>query len=431
MPGPEETRLIQALAGTKPGNAGGGAAEWEACATMLDRVANRLDRASMPIPFGEAGAQTAEAMDAAFTRSAEAMRKRAVRLRQGQQALREAEKVMADADAAHQALGPEGSPPTPSNNYDRNTPQGIKEEQDNRAADAAFAAEQERRERIAKRWADQMDTVFADSSGTMREIHGEPPPPPPPDGYSGSAGGVSAPSGSGGGVPTGGVPTGGGGNGNGGGGNDGRGNGGGGGGGDGGTTPTLGGGGGSPQGTPLTPYDPNALGGTTSPVGGPSGGVGPAAGLGVAGAAGGAAAGGIIGAGLTAGGVRAGVGPVVASPGTATSGVRGIGATSRTGMSGALGRPAGTSGVGAAGSGTAARSGSAARSGAGARGAASAGSRGAAGSRGTGARAAAAGGGASGRGARGSDKERRGKDDPFEAPEDWVGEDEASPAILD
>ncbi|GAB6986769.1 hypothetical protein [Nocardioides pyridinolyticus] len=452
MPGPEERRLIQALNGIMPGRAGGGAQEWDECAEILVQLGQRLHATTMPIPPGEAGAQTAQAMDTAFKRSATAMIERAEKLRHGVRALRDAQGVMEDARTAYETLGPETSGPGEfRSTADPKSPEYITAKQQHGAAEAAHLEEQQRRERVSKHWADQLDATFTKSAGTMREIHGEPPPPPPPSGYQGSHRGVSAPGGgvgghtapSGGGVGTPGgrgehhlAPTGG----------------------DVGTPGGSGGehnlpptgSGGTPQGTPLTPYDPGTPGGTTTVGGTTGGGVSPAAGLGVAGAAGGAAAGGIIGAGLATGGLRGAITPALVNPGTAASGVRGIGATSRTGVSGALGRPAGVSGTpgaGAASSGTAARSGSAARSGVGAArsGAASAGSRGSAGGRGTGAAVRGAGargsaaagggvarrGGVAGRGGRGKDEERRGQDDPFEAPEDWVGEDEASPAILD
>jgi hypothetical protein len=65
MPGPEETRLIQALTGSKHGKVGDGAKEWAACAQTLRRVATRLATTSMTIPHGEAGAQTVQAMNSA------------------------------------------------------------------------------------------------------------------------------------------------------------------------------------------------------------------------------------------------------------------------------------------------------------------------------------------------------------------------------
>lgn len=453
MAGPEETRLIRALTGAEPGRAGGGAREWDNCATMLDRVASRLETTAMPIPIGEAGAQTAEAMNAAFGRSAAAMRQRAERLREGHQALVRAETVMEDARREYERLGAEGTGPTkPSGFADPQSEAALNAEARYAAEHAAFVAEQERRERVAKQWADQMDVVFVESADKMREIHGEPPPPPPPLNYDGEHGGIRSPK-------AGHVPIDGNrhhdgdsgnngndddknndngndddstdngtdnGNGNDNGNDDGN---------------------GLPQGpTTLTPLDPTTPG--INPTG--NGGVSPSTGLGVGGAAGGAVAGGLLGAGLTAGGIRGGA-PVVASPGTAASGVRGVGATSRTGASSTLGRAgatapgaggsptragagAGRAGAGAGRAGAGAGRGGAAsgRGGAGARGGAGgAGGRGSAGGRsGAAARGAGGAGAGAGRG-RGKDDEKRGKDDIFEAPEDWVGEDEAAPAILD
>ncbi|MGB0100754.1 MAG: hypothetical protein WBP61_10790, partial [Nocardioides sp.] len=192
MAGPQETRLIQAVTNGQPGNIQARAFEWSECARMLGEVADALAKESMPTPVGEAGTRTAEAMNSAFARSAEAMRKRADKLRDGTRALEDAAEVLEEAKRARDVdLGPDtsGRRPTLTPHPHPNSPAGLKAQQEHNADVAAFEAEQARRERVAKQHADQMDVVYARSADTMREIHGEPPPPPPPPDYAGGSGG--------------------------------------------------------------------------------------------------------------------------------------------------------------------------------------------------------------------------------------------------
>ncbi len=190
MAGPEETRLAQGLTGSMPLTVGARAGEWSECAQILLDVATQLGNVSMPIPPGEAGAETATAMNAAFARSADAMRKRAAKLQQGNAALDDSSQVIEQAKAAFEALGPENAAPTHTPHEDPSSPAGIRAENKYNSELAAFHADQERRERISKTHADRMDQVFQRSAATMKEIHGEPDPPPPPPAYSGGGGGV-------------------------------------------------------------------------------------------------------------------------------------------------------------------------------------------------------------------------------------------------
>ncbi len=109
MPGPQETRLIQALDGARPGNVDTRAYEWSKCADILHTVSGRLDVAEMPVAAGEAGEKTAGAMNTAFKSAAAGMKERATKLRAGSQALAAAQTALDDAQSAHAALGAESA----------------------------------------------------------------------------------------------------------------------------------------------------------------------------------------------------------------------------------------------------------------------------------------------------------------------------------
>ena len=427
MPGPEETRLIQALDGTHPGKADGGSVEWSNCAELLERVALSLSVAELPIPPGDAGAETAGAITDSFHRSASAMSTRAVKLRAGKSALEQASQAITEANAAHIALGPEPGAPTYTPHEDPNSPAGIKKHNAFLGEMAAYDAQREHREKVARQHADRMDAVFAKSSATMKEIHGIPDPPPPPEGYSGSGGGgagthqapahhsTTSPSHPGGG-----------------------------------TTTTLhpyhpGNGGGHGNGDNTIDYVPGGGGtddggssegststvpvlGTSDPApttGGSTGGVTGSAGLGLAGAAAGGIGGGVLGTGLATSGIRGGgIAPISTGGGTAASGVRGIGATSRSGVSATLGRPGGVSATSSATGTTSRGTGAVAGRGPGSRGAS--GSRGAAGGRG-----AASGSTVGGRGGRSKDDKTKGRHGEFDDTDDWIDDEDVAPGVLD
>lgn len=443
MAGPQEDRLRQALSGAHPTSASGGADEWRNCAVILENVSRSLLTAKMPIEPGDAGGKTAAAMDASFHKSAEAMAKRATKLSEGAVALTDASEVIAKAHDAYTGLGPEKSAPTYTPHENPHSPEGIKQHKAYLSDLAAYNADQQHREAVAKQHADRMDAVFKASSATMKEIHGIPDPPPAPKGYAGgggsTTGGTSSTT-----VPHSTVPTGPGGPhgntvadpptphpGS-----------------DPGTDPgpgytpgpgshpatpwAPGGGDGTPQdNSPTNPIPPFGGGGGGAGAGTPggagsgsAGGLTGGAGLGLAGAATGGLGGGLLSTGL-AGGVRGGM-PILANGGTAASGVRGIGSTARTGVSGTLGR----TGVAATGSG----SGTSTR-GAGTRSGAVAGrgatGRGGAGSRGTaGRRGSAAGSTAGGRGGRSKDDEKKKRQVELDDVEDWIDDEEAAPGVI-
>ena len=440
MAGPQEHRLVQALSGAESGIIDGGADAWQTCASLLRNVAANLATTSLPVPSGDAGAETAAAMNAAFKRSAKAMEERAAKLVAGHGALVDAARVIEDARSAHQALGGEKPAPTYTPHADPGSKAGIKAHNAFLAKQAAFEADQQHRERVCQQQADHMDRTFAKSSAVMKQIHGEKP--PATTGGGGGGGGTGSGSsytphaatrtsstytpGGGGGQPVSGTvhhpaahgggshvdytagP----------------------GGSTGGGYPT--GGGAAQGGVTVDPAGTGTGGGPLpGPVttGAPGGGLSSTNGLGVAGAAAGGIGGGLLGTGLASGGLRGGMPSLVSSSGTAASGVRGIGATARTGVSGTIGR-AGVTGeptsstagrAGAGGVRAGAGSSTSARSGTG-RGSAS---RGSAGGRGSGSTAG-------GRGGRGKDERKRSKQDAFDLAEDeWLDDEEAAPGVLD
>lgn len=436
--GPQRARLDTALTGAFESAVEASSAEWNRCVSHLWRISAALETAS-PAVKEQIGGQTGPAIDAAFARSSQGMTAKAEELAKGTTALRSAANAIHDARQEQQALsaqplsepGPYHKPVGPP------TDQDLQDEAENRQAHARYSAAFADQERRAQEKADHMDRVFEHSTAVMKEIHRIPDPEPKPHGGDpgggGPAGGGSGPAGGGRAPGPAGAP------------NDPR-------------NPTPyhppGPHGPGPGLTPyqpgpgLTPYQPGP--GGAAPQGGtpfeytPGSGTGQVpvsgssglsgnAGLGVAGAAAGGIGGGMLASGMAAGGIRGGLTPVVASPGTAASGVRGIGATGRAGVSGALGRAGGTSVTptsAAAGRGTAAARAGASRTGAGGT-AAGRNAAGKAGGRGAGARGSGTGGAATGRGGRRKDDEKGRKRDLFDAAEDWIDDEDAAPGVID
>ena len=455
MAGPQEQRLIQSLGGVRPENVEARALEWYNAAGALREVAQRLAVAELPVPDGDAGAQTAAAMDAAFKKSAQAMGERAAKLDDGHAALIAAAKVISDAQQAHTTLGAEESAPTYTPHPDPGSEAGIKAKNQFNDKMATYQAGVDHRESVSRKHADDMDKVLQASSRTMKEIHGEPDPPPPPQGrgdnpgaqsgggktpgnvshsvtgvgYHASSGTITDPGG-----PKGSGPL------------------------TGHVTPTS-------HGTLTEPSAaiPGSSGGQpgsgtgsgstipgVTPIGASSGGGGltSGTGVGVAGVAAGGVGGGLLSGGLLSGlrgggvsgvsGVSGGVTPVTgtAATGTAQSAVRGIGTTARAPGASTIGR-SGSVTAGSAGTtsarGTAAGSSAGRSAGAGSRAGASGAGR-AAGRAGAGGRSSAgragAGAGAGGRNGRGKDDEKGRKRDLFDVAEDWIDDEEAAPGVL-
>ncbi|MEP9363994.1 hypothetical protein ABLE68_13580 [Nocardioides sp. CN2-186] len=421
MPGPQETRLIQALQGARPGNVDSRSYEWAKCADILRTVSGQLDQAEMPVVAGEAGEKTASAMNSAFKAAAAGMKERETKLRAGSQALASAQAALDEAKSAHEALGAESAPPTYTPSEDPGSEAGIKHHNDYLAKAAAHQSEVEHRERVSREHADKLDQALRHSSDTMREIHGEKE--GGDDGgrrgpVGGGGGGSSSAGGHGGGAPA--VHLAGPNPGSGPGYHPGHHH-----------NPGHGGHTTNPPGPGVT-YPPG--GGTQEPGGGgtigtipvgtsPGGGL-PGTGL-VAGATAGGVGAGLLGAGLTSGGLRGILSSGGASPSTAQSAVRGIGTTSRAAGATTLGR----SGVSSAS--TTSGTGASGRSAGGAAGANRSGSStrgGKAGGRSGGRSGGAAGGG---RGGRRKDDDKSGKHDVFDVDEDWVDDEGAAPGVLD
>lgn len=425
--GPQRARLDRAVNGAIDSAVDDSSFEWRRCASIMDQIATALVQAS-PTVKEEIGGQTGPAVDAAFTRSADGMSKKRADLMKGVTALDQAAEVIRASRQEQQALaGQPLSEPAPYRAPSgQPTEQDLQEEAQSRQAHADYAAAFADQERRAKEQADRMDRVFEHSTAVMKEIHGVPDPEPRDAGGGGGAGGSGGGGGvtpaSGPGAPATGGPHGG--------------------------RPPGAHGPSGPHGPGLTPYQPGSGGpvpviGGAAPQGGgtpfeytpgsgagqvpissASGGVSGAAGLGVVGAAGGALGGGMLATGLAAGGLRGGAVPVVAGPGTAASGVRGIGATARSGVSGALGRVGGGAPGAAVGQTPASTARNGSRTGAG--------SRTGTGSRvGRGAGTAGATGAAGAGGRRGKDDEKRRQGELYDVAEDWVDDEDAAPGVLD
>lgn len=442
MAGPQRARLDTALTAAHEQVVAEHSMEWTNCVRTLSAISRALLTAS-PEVKEQIGGETGPAIDRAFAKSAQGMEAKAQELVRGSGALQAASEVITQArqeqasmDADTREKPGEYHPPV-----GQPTDEDLQKEAANKQAHAAYNAWQADQERRAQIQADRMDRVFEQSTAVMKDIHKIPDPPPrpgDPGGGPGGPGGGSGPGPAQAPAPAGGGsgprppqapgpydPPGPGGGGPGPGYQPGPG---------GGPIPVPGGG--APQGGSPIPIDYTPGGGTGVPgtIGSGagsgssgSGGLGGSA-VGVAGAAAGGLGGGMLASGLAAG-LRGGMTtPVVAAPGTAASGVRGIGATGRTGISGALGGKPGVAAVSPGAGGTAAGRGTAATRGT------------AAGRGGRGGVAAAAGGSRSGTGAGGTaagrtgnrkDDEKRRKRDLFDASEDWVDDEDAAPSVID
>jgi hypothetical protein len=492
--GVERARLRTYLNGAKDDASDLAGDNWRQCGFLLAETAAALRKGATQIRDGEGDGQDgglsgmmADALLAAFEASSSSMEDKGTRLVAGGDALKDAARVMGNAKTAEAGMAdlqqpPPYTAPTPLPGVPP-TPEEIQAEAGKRQAAnqemASYQAARAEQEAAAAQWTQKLDAVFLGSIPAMQAIHGQPDPTEPPPSVPSSPTGPSVP-------PTGprtpstpGVP------------DptdprdpdrpDDR---------DGddkdddkpdkpdrpdpvdpekpdpvdpekpdpvdpqqprnpittptypthhvpGETSTVTG---SSQ-SGVT-YNPTAGQAPAGPVsGGSSGGMNAAA-MGAAGAAGGASG--------MAGGIRAGAAPAPAGSAPA----RPIGATGRSGSAGALSRSASAPGSaaaragstgspasrGAAGSSTARGAGSAGARGAGSaggRGAGSAGGRGAGSANGSrsagrgssGARGAA--GGANGRGGRKGDRDEAAERDSLVYEQDWLGDDDVAPGVLD
>ena len=205
--GPQEQRLLRALTALEA-TIGQGSGEWESCAKALDYVELQLRKYS-PTVKSEIGGKTGPQMHDAFVAAADGMNAKAAQLRLGRDALANASTVVTNARTNYDNLGerkhlpPTGARPTANPGEPPSTEViNLQKDYDKAASDAA--AEFEHREKVSRFWAGRIDTVYAESTDTMRQIHGErdpwtetggggddgggggkkpphlPPPPPPP-----------------------------------------------------------------------------------------------------------------------------------------------------------------------------------------------------------------------------------------------------------
>ncbi|NYD43660.1 hypothetical protein [Nocardioides panaciterrulae] len=475
--GPNVARLRTAVAGAQPHLVAHAHEEWSQCSNLLREVASALQQAAPNIQdqIGETGRRAAEA----FTTVSGRVQDRSVQMSAAAAALSSAHVAL---QAAHDLMrsfadAPLQEPSRPDIAPGSNHPDDVAEQHRYDSDKAAYDAQYADREAKAAAAVQRMDVVYASSTRTMQEVHGQPDPvaqvpadggrngggngstPTPSSstgGYTPGSGGhpyatttthaAPAPSstgtsgsqststtsttstapttypphqphGSGPGADNGYVPAG----------------------------PT----GDAQSGTPiggLGPAGPGAgvpIGGSTA--GAPAGGLGGSAAGGLAGVIGGGALGGLTGiSGAVRGPSAVPLGGTSGVAGSsASSGARPIGATTRSAVSGTLGRggavpeeAVGTSGRGAAT--------------AGARGASASGGRGtglgsstsrrgsSTSSRGSGTRGAAGARGAGGRGAAGASGGGRSRKDPrksdpdfFLEEQDWVEDEGAAPGVLD
>jgi hypothetical protein len=470
--GPERARLRQYLSGAKHEATDSAGENWRTCGILLQDTARAIRDGAKKVRDGDGtddglSGVTAQAVLDAFHASATSMQDKGTRLVAAGDVLTDAARVMRNAQAAEAGMAdlqqPEAyTPPNYSPGYTP-TAEQIKAEGDKRQDAnqkmADYNTARTRQEAAATEWTQKLDAVFLESIPTMQAIHGQPDPTEPPPSSPSSPTSPSVPL-----TPsTPGVPsdpdrpdptkpddpdqdkdpdrdrdedkdqdpvpprppvicppldpthpitnpT---------------------------TVPTI-----STETTNVsgnqqsgvTYQGPQVSTPTTSGGSGGAGGSGGmnAAAFGAAGAAGGASG--------MMGGVRAG--SASASAGSAPT--RPIGATGRSGNAGALSRPAASSGSPAARSGAAgspgsrgAASGSTAGRGgagsAGARGAGSAGSRGAgtAGARGVGSAGGRGAGAAAGRGGRKGDRDEAQQRDSLVYDQDWLGDDDVAPGVLD
>ena len=194
MSGPQQQRLAHSLTGADAGQILAAADEWSRAASLLTIVAQQLE-VQQNTPQSAIGGQTGKAVSGAFGRSAAAMNAKSKELMRGGGALQNAGMAIQSAETTHQGLGPQGPPPyQPNFGPGPRTPAEDRAMIDSRNRKTAYDAEYDRREREAKLAADHMDEVFADSSATLREIHGEKQTEPggPSGGGSSSTGGAGS-----------------------------------------------------------------------------------------------------------------------------------------------------------------------------------------------------------------------------------------------
>lgn len=178
--GPERSRLDQALDTTNDAEVERGAKQWLLMSSTLDRVSQALDSAAKLDIRGETG----RSMKGAFTRSAESTREKNKKLHEGKQALADVATAIERARTARQALDTD---PDTATVADPGTfrPDPDKTKAENETARglhngevSAFWDRYQKRETAARQIAQQLEQDFADAAARMKAIHGEPDPDP-------------------------------------------------------------------------------------------------------------------------------------------------------------------------------------------------------------------------------------------------------------
>ncbi|QZY28558.1 hypothetical protein [Nocardioides coralli] len=438
--GPEQIRFEQAVDSAAPEGAMSAAFEWLRAAEALSTVALQLrERSGSAETISE---QTGPRMREAFVRSAEAMDKRAEKLRRGGASLQDAAARIDTARSDRAKLKPLDDPGTWTGPSSPKTPEEVKARAEYDTAVDTYEKNRRFNEALARQHNEQMDSQNRETTRVMKSIHGEPDPVPQAAGPAGG-GAARVPAGTPGGATTA-------------------------------TGPTPGSfysspaAGAAPQttastastastgttgdtqqggtvGTPQGGGTPAAASGASAaPATSPAGSTGSTGGTlgGVAAATGGAVIG---GAGGVLGGVRGAPLPVSSSS-TGTNAARALGSSARTGAAGTLGRTtaatpatgtrpaAGASGAARAGSSTsrvATRASTRSTPGAAA---GTAGGRAApstTGAPGAGRRAAFGGQVVAGRAGRTTGDDRTRPTDHLPGDQDWLDDEDVSPSVLD
>ena len=195
MSGPHEQRLRAMLHGASKQAIQAAYQEWRAGSELLLAVSTTLHRAAPRIEdqFGRTGSAAARA----FGTVAGKVAGRSEQMSAAGQALVAALDAIAQAESLRDSFdaAPLSEPARPTPTPGPSTPEDVaaRKQYDSRKAsyDAAYAD----REARAAAAADRMDTVFAESTGTMKQIHGDPDPvqrqPAGGPGGTGSTGGAS------------------------------------------------------------------------------------------------------------------------------------------------------------------------------------------------------------------------------------------------
>ena len=470
--GPRRLVLDQYLDSSAPGAVMGAGRDWKDKADDLQELGDALKQAAAQaeLRIGEQ-TLTGPALRAGMEKSSASILVKSDQLRAAGQALQHVGQLISDARDVRDSLADLGQKPPPYQAPGGTpgvepTPEEIQAQADASQARAnersAWQTQYEQQEATSLALTKQMDAAFLAAIPPMKEIHGQQDPTEPPPGVPSGPGGrylagTQAP-----------PPTGGGGDGGGDGGGHGGDGGGSGGGGDGDGDPGTDGGEPKPPTSttvvtnrptlvaPAAAHPPlvdaegptSTLSGTShngvayqptgSQVSAPS--VGGSVGGGVGGSSSGASVA-ALGAAGGAGALAAGVtraGSLNGGAASSSAPVRAIGSTGRAGSAGALSRPVGSAGSGASpasrSAGTAAGRGastgsSGGRGSAGGRAGAGAGS--GSGSRSGGRGTSGARGAGAGVGGRSGERERTTDRDSLVYDQDWLGDDEVAPGVLD